>query len=92
MGAWRRRTAGVVPSGFFPIARIATPSTRRSPGLVLVNNLYKRDLVGQGVGNGVGNGVPVSSGTVGLRDDKSENVLDDNVPCHDRFINLDADL
>jgi hypothetical protein len=50
MGARGRRTAGVEPSivraelkmiGAFSIARMATPSTRRSPGLVSLKNLHR---------------------------------------------------
>jgi hypothetical protein len=48
-------------------------------GLDVTGTTLATDLVGQGVGDGVGDGLGVGSGTVGLRNDESENVLNKDI-------------
>jgi hypothetical protein len=61
-------------------------------GLDVTDITLATDLVGQGVGDGVGDGLEVGSGTGGLRNDKREDVLNENIFGDDSVVDPDAYL
>jgi hypothetical protein len=56
--------------------------------LDITDTALAADLVGQGVGDGIGDGLGVGSGTVGLRNDKSEDVLNKDILGDDIAVDL----